>query len=195
MQEHRAAEAYRAQYQGRGHPDRNVVVDMVDRLLNYGQVMPVYGGGRPRTARTVENTEEIIEFFEMDGTASVRNAEQQLRIPKSTVHRVLREEGLHPYHYRRVQCLHQNDPAERLAFCENFVNRSNADPNFLRRILWTDESSFTRDGMYNTHNYHCWADENPHLIWEKSFQERWTINVWAGLIDNQLVSTQRFSIL
>ena len=141
-------------------------------------------------ARTFENIESILEFFEDESTASTRDAERELGITKSTVHRVLQEEGLHPYHYQRVQCLHENDPAQRSNFCRTFIDRAEADQNYVPRILWTDESTFTRDGMYNTHNYHCWAGENPNLIWEKSFQERWTINVWAGLFDDQLVSTK-----
>lgn len=187
QQENRAAAAYQQEYQGHGQPNRNVVANMVDRLLNHGQLMPIYGGGRPRTARTVENTEDILVYFQMDGTASVREAERELGIPKSTIHRVLKEEKLHAYHYRRVQCLHENDPANRYNFCEDFIRRAEADQTFSRRILWTDESSFTREGMFNSHNYHYWCDENPHLTREKSFQERWTINVWAGLLGDQLV--------
>lgn len=190
QQENRAAVAYRVEYPGRGLPDRNVVRGLVDRLRNHGQMMPIYGGGRPRTSRTVENAEAILDYFEADGTVSIEDAERELGIHKSTIYRVLKEERLHPYHYRRVQCLHQNDPARRVNFCQAFIDRTEADENYPRRILWTDESSFTRDGMYNTHNYHYWTHANPHLVWEKSFQERWTINVWAGLLDDQLVNTK-----
>ena len=172
QQENRAAAAYREEYQGRGNADRNVIIDLIDRLLQHGQMMPIYGGGRPRSVRTVENEEAILAYFEAAGDASARDAERDLGISKSTIYRVLKDEGMHPYHYRGVQCLHENDPALRLDFCNYFNQRTEAHESFPRRILWTDESSFTRDGMYNTHNYHYWSHENPHLVWERSFQDR-----------------------
>ena len=89
-----AAAAYVEQYQGRGNPNRNMIRDLIDRLRRHGQLMPIYGGGRPRVARTVENIATILEFFEEESTASTRDAERELGITKSTVHRVLQEEDI-----------------------------------------------------------------------------------------------------
>jgi hypothetical protein len=61
------------------------------------------------------------------------------------------------------------------------------NPNFARNILFTEECSFSREGMYNTHNWHLWADENPNIIGVRGFQEKFSTNVWAGIIDDRLV--------
>jgi hypothetical protein len=61
------------------------------------------------------------------------------------------------------------------------------NPNFARNILFTKECSFSREGMYNTHNWHLWADENPNIIGVRGFQETFSTNVWAGIIDDRLV--------
>lgn len=34
-----------------------------------------------------------------------------------------------------------------------------------------------------------WTDENPHAVRQSAFQNRWAINVWAGIKANQIVSS------
>jgi len=53
---------------------------------------------------------------------------------------------------------------------------------FPDRILWTDEATFTPNGVFNSHNFLLWADENPHAVRQSTFQYRWSINVWAGIV-------------
>ncbi|EFN68585.1 hypothetical protein EAG_00194, partial [Camponotus floridanus] len=55
-----------------------------------------------------------------------------------------------------------------------------------------DESIFTRDGTFNTHNYHFWGNENPHQFRVRSFQHRFSINLWAGIHNNTIVSIYIF---
>ncbi|RZC40113.1 DDE 3 domain containing protein, partial [Asbolus verrucosus] len=54
------------------------------------------------------------------------------------------------------------------------------------RILFTDESYFSRGGTFNAHNYHIWAEENPHAITVRSFQRRFSVNLWGGILGNFL---------
>jgi len=53
--------------------------------------------------------------------------------------------------------------------------------------MFTDESQFNRDGVNNTHNSHVWADENPHATVESNFQQRFSVNVWCAVVDDQLI--------
>jgi hypothetical protein len=41
--------------------------------------------------------------------------------------------------------------------------------------------------MYNTHIWHLWAYEYPYIIGVRGFQEKFSTNVWAGIIDDRLV--------
>lgn len=59
--------------------------------------------------------------------------------------------------------------------------------HFVRRIMWTDEAKFTRTGITNFLNLHTWAAENPHEKRFASFQHDFAINVWAAMIDDQLI--------
>jgi hypothetical protein len=94
---------------------------------------------------------------------------------------------LHPYHLQRVQDLKPKDPPRRIAFCQCLLQKIDEEPNFLSSVLTTDEVGFTRDGVFNSHNTHIWSEENPHQIRERGFQQRFSINVWAGIIGNRLI--------
>jgi len=61
-------------------------------------------------------------------------------------------------------------------------------------ILWTDEAIFTPNGVFNRRNFLFWAQENPRVIREDAFQYR-TINVWARIIGNRIVSSMFMSLI
>lgn len=92
-------------------------------------------------------------------------------------------QGLHPFHYQRVQNLLEEDFPVRVEFCQWVLNHQNK----LQNILWSDEATFTRDKAFNFHNTHCWGYENPRVVRRTNFQHRFSINVWAGIIGNRLV--------
>jgi hypothetical protein len=75
-------------------------------------------------------------------------------------------------------------------------------------ILFTDEWFFSRNGTFNIHNYHVWADENPRVIHVNAFQHRfihiasicglgfWEIH-WQVFINKRLsdeISTVEFQV-
>jgi hypothetical protein len=47
-------------------------------------------------------------------------------------------------------------------FSQWFLQRCAAEPRFPSIVLYTDEASFTRESIINSHNNRVWADENPH---------------------------------
>ena len=60
-------------------------------------------------------------------------------------------------------------------------------PELLSVILFTDEASFTRDGINNARNVHTWSHENPHETRVTNFQRRFSVNVWCDLLGNRLI--------
>jgi hypothetical protein len=44
------------------------------------------------------------------------------------------------------------------------------NPNFHSRVLVTDETCFTRNGIFSCRNMHTWSVENLHFIQETRFQ-------------------------
>ena len=62
-----------------------------------------------------------------------------------------------------VQHLEEGDEARRLDLCRWLI----ANRRLIPFVLFTDEASFTRDGIINTHNSHQWYNKNPHAIVER----------------------------
>ena len=152
--------------------------------------MHVNDGRNNRIA--VRDEERILQHFHDDPTQSTRGASHRLRISHSTIYRTLRRDSQHPYHYTRVQKLYAGDFEVRFDFCVDLLAQIQDDPDFHRKILWTDECCFTPNGIFNYKNYHYWAQQNPHVTRTRSFQYRYSINVWAGIIGSNLVSATSY---
>lgn len=43
--------------------------------------------------------------------------------------------------------------------CEWFLEKC-IDPNFVFRVLFTDEAQFTKTALVNVHNQHVWVNDN-----------------------------------
>ncbi|GFT21471.1 uncharacterized protein TNCV_2307291 [Trichonephila clavipes] len=63
---------------------------------------------------------------------------------------------------------------------------------FPDEVLISDEASFTREGIFNTHNDHIWVVENPHAVRRRAAQIRFSVNVWAGIMGNHLIGPYLF---
>jgi hypothetical protein len=184
-----AAEQYAIRYPNRRHPNRNTIRDASVRLRETGCVLPNHlNAGRPHTKRTAEFEENVLDAVQDDSSTSTRAIARLFAANHVTVHRVLQEENYHDYHFTSVQQLENRDYESRRRYCRRLLRNYELNQIYLDHILWTDESLFTKMGMFNCHNYHQYAQENPHAKQLKSSQYRWTINVWAGIIGDQLVS-------
>lgn len=99
-------------------------------------------------AIAVRDKERILQHFHHDPIESTRGTGHQLRISHSTIHRTLRRDSQHPYHYTRVQKLYVRDFEVRwFDFCADLLSQMD-DPDFHKRILWTDECCFTLNGIF-----------------------------------------------
>lgn len=66
-------------------------------------------------------------------------------------------------------------------------NVVNEDAQLVSKILWMDEAQFTRAGVFNSKNQHQWQIDNPKATWESSYQHEFSVNMWAGMLNNQLI--------
>lgn len=85
--------------------------------------------------------------------------------------------------------LENSDFDNRVRFCRFLLHTDVDDPDFLKSILWTDESQFSKEGILNLHNLHHWSakNENPRVKRHRSFQRRFSLNVWAGVIGDRVI--------
>lgn len=184
-----AARRYAELYPNRArHPSANVILRAAQRLHESGSVLPNKKDcGRQRTRRDVRNVETILRAVEQEPETSIRVIAREHDLSYSTVQRTLKEEKLHAFHYSRVQHLRDEDYHRRKTFCENFLRRVDEDPEFPSRVIFSDESLFTQEGIINSHNMHVWSDENPRVTRDRNFQTRWKLNVWAGIMGTKIL--------
>jgi hypothetical protein len=168
----------------------------VNRARNTGNLLPQTKGigGITREARTPQNEETVLQAFEEDGTLSIRSVASMFDISKSTTQRILKDNRQHAYH-TRVQNLLPEDLPLRVQFCEWLLQQHEANPNFVKSILFTGECFFSRNGTFSIHNYHVWADENSHTIHVNAFQHRFSIKLWTGILGDSLASVDKQTII
>ncbi|GFY02421.1 DUF4817 domain-containing protein [Trichonephila clavipes] len=75
----------------------------------------------------------------------------------------------------------------RQAFSQWYLQQRIANPFFAASVLFTDEASFSREGIFNTHNSHSWAAANPHVTCTRAAQDRFLVKVWAGILGDHLI--------
>lgn len=178
---------YAERFPNRRTPNRQTFARVERTLRETGGFVPIGANrGRPRVLGAgIE--EQILDRVVEDPNISTRRLALQLNVSKSGVNRVLREQQLHPYHVTKVHEILPPDYDRRLNFCNFIQNKRVEDPNFHHKILFTDEAGFTRTGIFNSHNFHEYAEENPHAKVVKHFQREFRVNVWAGIINNFVV--------
>ena len=125
-----------------------------------------------------EKREELVRTIQEDPTMSQRKLSAACDISLSTVNKVLREEGIRPWKFSKVQEIWPNDYTSRLEFANLVINRNEQDGNFVGNIVFSDEASFHLNGSVNMHNAFIYAEENPHAICVKPLRSS-ALTCWA----------------
>ncbi|XP_066157759.1 uncharacterized protein [Euwallacea fornicatus] len=183
-----ARRCYQEIYPNRRIPSRKLFVSIDLRLRETGSLRNINkNAGRPRTTRTVENEEQILRHFEQDNTLSTRRIGAMQNIPHSVVWRVAKEQALYPYHLLQVQELLPTDFGKRTTFCNWVLHKIERESDFAKNILFTDEASFTKDGVFNSRNNHKWSEENPRETVVTQSQNKFKINFWVGILGTKIL--------
>ncbi|XP_071640881.1 uncharacterized protein [Temnothorax longispinosus] len=172
------------------HPGYNVILGCVRRARETGSLMPNWRNAGAPLQRRVVDEERILQIFE-DFEDDPENPRDDLPYAVSLVCLVSPKASYIGF-YVRTDCT-------RIIIngCSNFLQKMQSSASiivkcrrnalFPDRILWTDEATFTPNGVFNSHNFLLWRGENPHAIRQGAFQYRWSINVWAGIKANRII--------
>ncbi|GFV45393.1 uncharacterized protein TNCV_5055871 [Trichonephila clavipes] len=77
----------------------------------------------------------------------------------------------------------------RVAFAQWYLGKCATNPLFPDEVLFSDEASFTREGIFNTQIDHILAVENPHAIRRRAAQIRFSVNqVLPQLLRDEQIS-------
>ncbi|GFV39738.1 uncharacterized protein TNCV_741681 [Trichonephila clavipes] len=181
-----AQRLYAERHPVRRTPDYTMFARLHQQLCETGSFQKA-ARNRDRTARTELNEEIVLDMVETTPSLSTRGIANEMGISYSSVWRILDDSALHPFHYQRVQSLKECDFALRQAFSQWYLQQRIANPFFAASVLFTDEASFSREGIFNTHNSHSWAAVNPHVTRTRAAQDRFLVNEWAGILGDHLI--------
>ena len=131
----------------------------------------------------MEEQENILNMVQLSPTTNTLKLSARIGVSRTRVCRTLHEDGLYQFHPKPEQNLHPEESAMLLEFCHWLhTNRQ-----LLPLIIFTDEATFTRNGINKTRNSHWWSHESPHGTVETNFQSCFSVNVWCGMIDDVLI--------
>lgn len=182
-----AAREYARRYPNRRQPHHSTFVNVHMHFRQHG--FGSQRGPERGIQRRVNGLRQrqILRTFNENNTLSIRRAARQTNIPRNTIFRTLKNNHYRAYHLNPVQALHPGDEDRRLEFCRFLNQNLNQDNDFFSKILWSDESCFTRRGVVNFHNLRVWSTENPHAVRARNFQMEFSVNVWMGIVENNVL--------
>lgn len=185
-----AARVYAQRYPDRRHPAdrqiRNIEIRSRRNLLH-----------RQRQRNRLQNNNNprvltILGLIHNNPHISIRQAQNQIGIPRATIHRILQSVRYRPYHITLVQELNANDHRMRAQFCRWTLDILDQDPEFFWNVLFGDEAAFHSNGCLNRHNCHYWSPVNPHWYRQVLYQHRWTLHVWVGICHGEIIGPHFF---
>lgn len=183
---HAAARRYQLLYPNRTVPNHKTFQRIFQRFRESGSVRRRGGSGRP-VSYTPQQEENILMRIEQNQEISIRKLSARTGISSTIIYKVIHRNQLHPYHFTPVQHLKPRDLPARLAFCRRIRGKQNNNAQLMKSVLFTDEATFTRRGVFNWRNSHIWAEENPHKARVHHFQDEFSINVWCGIIGDNVL--------
>lgn len=175
-------ESYKYQFKkefNKDPPARSTIDTWVRKFKQTGTLQRKKGSGRPPINSDI--VEEIRTVFENAPETSIRRAACQVNSNPGTVYKILRNRlKLKAYRYSLVQCLQESDFALRAGFASLMLEKLSSDPNFLHRIVFSDEAAFHICGKVNRHNMRIWGSENPRKTIEHQ-RDSPKIIVWCAM--------------
>jgi len=178
-----AVDEYQRHFPDRRIPSRGVFSRIHQTMRETGFLPSVAVQSEREVVPLINTRKSILEMVQRSPRLSTRRIASHIGVSCMQVWQSLHEEDIHLYHDHRVQHLEPEDPARHMDFCHWIT----VHPQLLSFILFTNEASFTRDGVNNSRNLHTWSHDNPHETSVTKFQRRFSVNVWCGLLGNKLI--------
>ena len=153
-----AVEEYRRRFPVRRIPDRSVFYKVFNTLRECGMLPSAHVSSERARKQNMEELENVLDMVQCSPTSSTRRLSARIGVSRTRVWRTWHEDGLYPFHRQPVQNLHPGDSTMRVEYCHWLHTKR----QLLQLILFTNEATFTRNGINDTRNSHLWSHENPH---------------------------------
>lgn len=155
-------------------------MNLIAKFERLGQVTDVKNPTRVRTARSAEKIAATAESVAEDPRMSIRRRSQQLGIKTTSLHTILHKDlSLKAYKVQLTQALKPADHGQRRTFVNWLLEMQEADADFFKKIIFSDEAHFHLSGYVNKQNCRVWGSENPRAIVEQPHYPQ-RVTVWCG---------------
>jgi hypothetical protein len=168
-------------------PAQSTICRLIRKFRRTGSIEDIKKPGRPKSATGPLSTARTVATIGVCGRTSVRRLAKQLNASRTSVHSIIRREGFFPYKFQTHQKLETDDSRRRLEFSMEMIDRINANPRLLNRIMFSDEATFQIDGVVIKHNHRLWSQSNPHWVKENKTQYARKVSVWCGIIKDTVI--------
>uniref|UniRef100_A0A6P7GIP0 Uncharacterized protein LOC114343176 n=1 Tax=Diabrotica virgifera virgifera TaxID=50390 RepID=A0A6P7GIP0_DIAVI len=159
-------------------PSASLVNNWIKRFRATGSVINHKPAGRPRTMRTPDNIDRVRRAVNRHPRRSVRKHSQSLRLARTSVQRILRNDlKFHPYKIQLCQFLKPDDHLKRKIFAETMINNF-CNEGGMENIIFSDEAHFHLNGYVNKHNCRYWAQDNPRQKHQRQLHSK-KVTVWC----------------
>ena len=140
----------------------------INTLLRWSQINSAENEGRQHTRpkRTQENQERVGALIEqVSGHMPMRQMSRKLKLSYTTLWRIVREDlEMYPYKYQKAQLLSPAAKQKRKNFCLEMLSRLDSDPEYHRKIVFSDETSVQVEPQHNRHNKRVLSKQQPHKM-------------------------------
>lgn len=183
---HQVSELFPASFPGRPKPSHTTIMRCYKKFKETGCVN-VHPNVTNRPQRESANELVVLAAVNANPAASSREMERMTGVSQRTVLRVLHKHKYASYKVHLSQQLTPEDIPRRLEFASQMLEMCDADPGFVRNIIFTDESSFTLNHAPNRQNVRTWSQTNPHEVYAAHTQYPGRLNVWAGIFNHAIL--------
>lgn len=129
----------------------------------------------------------ILAAVNADPTLFSRRIAEMVNSSTWTVRRVLKKNGYRSYKIKKSHEIFPEDNIRRMEFCERVMEKANNDENFIRNIVFSDESTFPLHGRHNPSVVRYWSRENLHRFFTLRTQYPQKVNVWGGMLGDNMI--------
>lgn len=142
-------------------PSNPIITKWKNLLLDTGSVVKKY------SRRSNEEREDLVcaSMLRSPGKPkSLRKVELETGVPKSSVHRIIKINQIKFFKSYLVHQYLDDVPDRRVEFCSCIIEFHESDPDWHTQIIFSDESTFYRNGVVNRHNCNNYNTANPHIL-------------------------------
>lgn len=179
------------------HPDKNVHFATVSKIIKKfkcsGNVENKFKKKHEAWVATEEIQNQVMLSAIENPKDSIRKRAALLGVRKDVVAGILKANKFKPYKPQFTHTLKAGDFNRRFEFCAWFQGELEDNNYMARCIIFSDEATFTSNGVVSSQNCRWWSDVNPNFTVQTRDQYCFKTNVWCGIFKDRIIGPFFFS--